>query len=161
MKTIATCIILSLVITTSALTQSKSFLTLKEKFSNGKDVYSFSTSGLFARTILWMAGEHEFNDAIKSIKNISLITVPKSAFKSEGVTVSGFKKVLREDSFEELVRVKDHGDDVTMYIKPTQNRNNRYIILVEEYDEVVVIELKGYVDPDFLLKNESLTFANP
>jgi len=56
------------------------------------------------------------------------------------------------------MRVKDHGDDVTVYIKPTQNRNSRYIILVEESDEVVVIELDGYVDPDYLLNNGSISF---
>lgn len=158
MKTITTCIILSFVITTSVSAQSRSFVTFKEKFSDREDAHSFSTNGFFARTVFWIAGEHEFNKAIESIKNISLITVPKAAFRSKRVTVSGFKKMLREDSFEELVCVKDHGDDVTVYIKPTQNRNNRYIILVEESDEVVVIELEGYVDPDYLLNNKSISF---
>jgi len=88
MKTIATCIILSFVITTSVSAQSRSFETFKEKFSDSEDAYSFSTNGFFARTVLWLAGEHEFNKAIESIKSISLVTVPKDAFRSERVTVS-------------------------------------------------------------------------
>ena len=59
------------------------------------------------------------------------------------------------DSFEELARMKDHRDGVALPIKSTQNQNNRYIIWVEESDEPVAIESKGYVDPDLLFKNES------
>ena len=109
MKSITTGIILLLAITTSSLAQSRSFQTIKEKFSGSEDVHCFSTNGFFARTILWMANEHEFNGAIKDIKSINLITVPKSAFRSEGVTVSGFKKVLQDDSFEQLARVTGSG----------------------------------------------------
>lgn len=106
-----------------------------------------------------MWGEHEFNDAIKGIRSIDLITVPKSAFGQAEVTVSGFKKVLKEDSFDELARVKDCGDDVTLYIRSTKSRNNRYIILIEQPEEVVVIELTGQIDPDFLLNSKALSFS--
>jgi len=161
MKKITTCIFFYLVIsaTIPVAAQSNSFQAFRDKFSRGEDVHHFSTNGLFARTVLWMAGEHEFNDAVTSIKSINLVTVPKSAFKQEKVTISGFKKVLKKDSFEELVRIKDNGDDVTLYIRSTESHNNRYIILIEQSDNVVVIELKGYVDPDFLLNNSSLSIS--
>lgn len=160
MNKIILCIFLSCILANSATAQSKSFQIFKEKFSGGKDVCSFSINGLFARTVLRMAGEHEFNNAIRNIRSVNLITVPKAEFQSEGVTLSGFKKILQEDSFEELVRVKDQEEEVTLYLKSTQNRDDRYIILVEESDEVIVVEFKGYVDPDFLLKNESRSFSN-
>jgi len=160
MKRTATSIILCLCIATSAWAQSNSFLTFRNKFAGKEDAFSFSTNAFFVRTILWMAGEHEFNQAVRDIKNISLATVPKSAFAEERVTVEGFRKVIKEDAFEEMIRAKDHGDDVTIFARTTQNRHNRYIILVEEANEVVVIEIKGYVDPEILLNNGYCLFSN-
>ncbi len=158
MRTITTCIIISVLLTSSALAQSNSFLKFKEKFSNADGVHCFSTNGFLAKTVLWMAGEHEYHKAIKEIQNVSLITAPKSAFRAEGVTVAGFKKVLRDDSFEELAHVRDNGDDVTIYLKTTQSKSSRYMILVEDSDNVVAIEIRGYIDPKFFINNTSLCF---
>lgn len=157
MKSILTTLFLALTISTS-FAQSDSFMNLKEKFSDQEDVFSFGTSGFFARTILWMAGEHEFTEAIKEVKSIRLITIPKTAFENESVTVNGFKKVLLKDSFEELANVKEDGDDVTIYLQSTKSKTNRYMILVEEKDEVVAIEIRGYIDPNLLVKNKELSF---
>jgi len=155
MKTITICSLLSLFVSAPAFSQSDSFLTLRDKFSPYRDVYSFSTNAFFGGALFWLAGEHEFYDAVKRIKRISVITVPKAAFDAEHVTVSGFKKVVQHDSFETLAEMKDHGDELTFYMRPTQEKNNRYMILVEESSDVVVIELLGYIDPAFLLKCES------
>jgi hypothetical protein len=158
MKKITTCFIICLVISSavSVSAQSNSFLAFGEKFSDQNDVHHFRTNGFLARSVIWMAGEHEFTRAIRSVRSIDLIVVPKSAFSREDVTVSGFKKVLKKDSFDELARVTDHGDDVTLYARSTQSRNSRYIILIEQSDEVVLIELEGNIDPDLLIKTSSL-----
>jgi hypothetical protein len=155
MKTICAGVVLSLILTTSGYSQSDSFIALKEKFAYHHDVYSFSTGAFLGGTILKLVGEHEFYDAVKSINRISVIAIPKDAFRHEDVSVSGFRKIMRKDSFQELARMKDNGDVITFYIKPTESRNNRYMILVEDSDNVVAIELTGYIDPEFLLKCES------
>jgi len=54
--------------------------------------------------------------------------------------------------------MKEDGDVITFYMKSTESKNNRYIILVEESDNIVAIELTGYIDPEFLLKCESQSF---
>jgi len=141
-----------------AFAQSDSFSLLKEKFKRQEDVVSFSTSGFFARTILLMAGEHEFTDAIKDVKKIHLITIPKAAFTEVGVSVKGFKNVLVKDSFDQLANIKDDGDDVTIYLQSTKSKDNRYVILIEEGTEVVAIEIRGYIDIAKLMENESLTY---
>ncbi|MBA4056186.1 MAG: hypothetical protein C0490_15835, partial [Marivirga sp.] len=117
MKKITTCILLYFVISSSVCAQSNSFLAFGEKFSEGEGVHHFRTNSFLARSIVWIASEAEFNGAIKSITSIDLIIVPKSAFSREQVTVAGFKKVLKKDSFEELARVENRGDDVTLYAK--------------------------------------------
>jgi len=158
MKTICAGFVLSMFLVTTGYSQSDSFMALKEKFAYHHDVYSFSTSAFLGGAILKLAGEHEFYDAVKSIKRISVITIPKDAFTHEEVSLSGFKKVMRQDSFQELARMKEDGDIITFYMKSTESKNNRYMILVEDSDSVVAIELTGYIDPEFLLNCESHSF---
>ena len=158
MKTFSAGVILSLFLVTTGFSQSDSFIALKEKFAYHQDAYSFSTSAFWGGALVWLAGEHEFYDAIKQIKQISLISVPKAAFRYEEVTVAGFKKVVRQDSFQELAHMKENGDVITFYMKSTGSKNNRYMILVEDSDNLIAIELTGYIDPEFLLKCESHSY---
>ena len=158
MKTISAGVILSLLLITACYSQSDSFLTLKEKFAYDHDVYSFSTSAFLGGALIKLAGEHEFYDAVKRVKRSSVITIPRESFRREEVSVSGFKKIMRKDSFQELARMKEDGDVITFYMKSTESMNNRYMILVEDSDNVVAIELTGYIDPEFLLKCESHSF---
>ena len=107
-----------------------------------------------------MAGEWEFKDAIEDVKQVRLITIPAEEFKSQGLSVKGFKKLLVKDSFEELASVRDHGDDVTFYLQST-GKKDRYVVLIQEPDEVVVVELKGSIDVNLLLeKNNTLSLQN-
>ena len=110
--------------------------------------------------VLGMAGEWEFKEAINDVQHVRLITIPADEFKAQGLSVSGFKKLLVKDSFEELASVRDHGDDVTFYLQTTGNKN-RYMIVVQEPDEVVVIEMRGTIDANLLLAPEkALSFQN-
>ena len=107
-----------------------------------------------------MASEWEFKDAIKDVQQVRLITIPAEEFKSQGLSVKGFKKLLVKDSFEELASVRDHGDDVTFYLQST-GKKDRYVVLIQEPDEVVVVELKGSIDVNLLMeKNNTLSLQN-
>jgi hypothetical protein len=159
-RTILSTFIVLLITSASAIAQSESFLALKDKFNREDDVHHFAVSGFFARSILWMADEHEFYHAIKDVKTIRLIVIPREAFKAQDVTVNGFKKVLKGDGFEELARVKDNGDDVTIYHQATGKKNDRYFVLVEDNNEIVGIELKGYVDAEYLMKNQNIALID-
>jgi hypothetical protein len=151
--TIATLVLLT-AFASCALAQSKSYRLLREKFSGSQNVYSIRTSGFMARTVLWMAGEREYNEAIRDVHSVRLIVIPKDAFRKQNVTLAGFKEVTKKDGFEELTHVRDHGDDVTILLQTPSRKNpdNRYLLLVEENDQVVAIEIRGYIDPDRLLK---------
>ncbi len=154
---LSTCVAL-LIASASVFAQSESYLTLKDKFVGEEDVHYFSVSGFLARTVLLMADEHEFYQAVKDVKTIRLIVIPREAFKAQDVSVKGFKKVLLSDGFEELARVKDNGDDVTIYLQSSSKKKDRYFVLVEDNDEIVGIEIKGNIDPEFLLENQPVAF---
>ena len=157
-KIILSIFIALLIASASAFAQSESFIALKDKFAGEHDVHHFAVSGVFARSILWMADEREFYNAIKEVKTIRFIVIPREAFKAQDVTVSGFKKVLMKDGFEELARVKDNGDDVTFYLQSSPKKKDRYFVIVEENDEIVAMEIRGYIDPEFILANQPVAF---
>jgi hypothetical protein len=61
-------------------------------------------------------------------------------------------KVAKDDNFEEIMKIKDHGDDVTLMIQSDGTKDdNRYLLLVDDDDEVVAMELVGYINPQFVL----------
>ncbi len=149
-----------LCLSTVAFSQSNSFETLKDKFKHGYDVHTFGVNGFFCRMVLGLAGEWEFKEAIRDIQHVRLIVIPSEEFANRGLSVNGFKKLLKKDSFEELASVRDHGDDVSIYLQ-SSGKKNRYMIVVQEPDEVVVIEMKGSIDMNLLLdKDKSLSFQN-
>lgn len=155
MKKITALLLLSLLFT-GAIAQSKSYQLLREKFQGESNVVSFSTSGFLARTALWIAGEHEYTDAIRDIRNIRLSVIPGEAFKTNNVTLKGFKNLAKKDGFEELAHVKDNGDDVTLLLQsqPKSGKSNRYLLLVDGGNEIVIMEITGYIDPTILLKHD-------
>ena len=157
MKTFIASVILTGLISTS-LAQSTSFTTFREKFIGEEDVHHFSINGFFTRMILRIATEDEFNKAVKEVKNIRLVTVPKAAFEKQKVTVDGFKHELKKDAFEELAHAKEQGKNITLYIQSTLKHDNRYMVLIDEPYVVTLVEFRGKVDPDVLLKNGPLSF---
>jgi len=158
MKTIVASLILTLIISTG-FSQSKSFLTFKEKFLGMEDVHHFSINGFFTRAILRIVTEDKMNyEGVKDIKNIRVVTVPKAAFEKQNVTVRGFRREVKKDAFEELAHATGRGEDITLYIQSTLKEGNRYMILVDHPYEVILVEFRGNVDPNVLLKNGPLSF---
>jgi hypothetical protein len=156
MKKIITSVALFLV-TTVIFAQSNSFMTFKEKFSGEDEVYCISVNGFLARTVLSIAGEHEVKHAVRHIRNVRLVTVPKAAFEAKRVSVKGFKEVLKNDDFEEMMTVSQDSEQVSVFINEASHDSNRYIFLVEDGDAVVLIEVTGYIDPEFLKNHAFLS----
>lgn len=150
MKSKLVFVLVFLLAAVSGYSQSNSFQILKNKFRDHPDVHSFSLNGWMGRMVLNLAGEYEFRDAIKDVKYMRLITVPRSAFSAQHVSVNGFKKLLKQDTYEELAFIRDRGDEISIYLREGNNNKNHYFVLIEEEREVVAIELKGYLDPKLL-----------
>lgn len=138
-----------------AMAQSKSYSILKDKFIDQPDVHSFSFSGWMGRLVLRMVDEHEFRDAIKELQHVRFIEIPKAEFAAQNLSVKGFKNILMKDSFQELAFIRDNGEEITIYLREGNNHKNHYFVLVEEEQQVVAIELKGYLDPQLLNPNNT------
>lgn len=161
MKLLTTSVVLITLLTSTAIAQSNSYQALREKFRGEKDVVALHSSGALARTILWVAGEKDFKDAISDVDDIRFIVIPKRAFRANDVSVDGFKKIAHEDSYEVLARVKDHGDDVTLMMQKSYSKKhdqNRYLLVVESSNEVVVMEIKGYIEPNLTIYRDKIAY---
>lgn len=143
-----------LTLTISSFGQSESFLTLKEKFE-GENVKSLNVGGFLLRTALWIARESDFKEEFGSVRSVRLITIPQHEFVSRKLKVSGFKKVLAKDGFDEMVSAKQNGALITVYMQDQGKRDNLYFVLVENDQDITAIEIKGLIDPKKLIESNS------
>jgi hypothetical protein len=150
--------ILALVLITASLStfaQSESFLTLKEKFSDSRNVTSISVGGFILRTALLISGEDDYRGEFGDVSNVRLINIPIEELDKRNLKISGFKKVLRNDNFEEVVSASEDGEHVTIYMQERKRNKNLYFLLIEGEDQILAIEIKGYLDPKKLLETNS------
>jgi hypothetical protein len=130
--------------------QSDSFQAFRNKFAGEEDVHSFKVSGFIVRSVLALAGEHEAREATRGISKVRLVVAPRLAFEAQRVTVDGFRRVLREDAFEELMNFREDGDKVTVYSNSASRRRDHcYMMLVEDEENIVLIEVSGYVNEGY------------
>jgi Domain of unknown function (DUF4252) len=151
--------VIAVVVFTAApsFSQSMSFEKLYDRFSGTEDVNCFSINGFLCRAGLWVAGEHEFKEAIEKVKSLRLITIPNANFTAQGLSVRGFKKVLSDDDFESLVTLREETNRIEVYLQKNSNLKNLYFFLVEDANTLTAIEIKGDIDINKLRK---LAFEN-
>jgi hypothetical protein len=127
--------------------QSQSFQTFRNKFDGEDNVHYFKASGFVVRSVLAMAGEPEAKEAVRGIHKVRLAVVPREAFEAQEVTIEGFRHVLRQDSFDELMEFREDGDRVTVFSNSPAHRSEQcYLMLVEDDEEIVLIEISGVVN---------------
>jgi hypothetical protein len=142
---------LLLIVSQVSFGQSKSFETLKEKFVGSDNVIAVSTGGLILRTALWFAGEVDWRRDLGDVRNVSVITIPQKAFEDRNLRLSGFKKYVAKDDFEEVMCTRQGSELITVYMKEYDKRSNLYLVLIENHDQVTAVELKGKLDPEKLI----------
>jgi hypothetical protein len=132
------------------IAQSQSFQTFTNKFDGEENVHYFKVSGFVVRSVLAMAGEPEAKEAVRGIHKVRLAVVPREAFEAQEVTVEGFRRVLQQDSFDEMMEFREDGDQVTVYSNSPAHRSEQYyLMLVEDEEEIVLIEISGAVNETY------------
>lgn len=152
MKTIFALVFTIVSFTTFA--QSESFLTFKESLDDAENVVSLKVDGFVLKTALWLSGDSDFKEEFGEVRSVRFIVVPMEELNKRKLKVSGFKKVLRNDHFEEMVSASEEGDRITVYMQERGNKN-LYFVLIEGEDEIAAIEIKGNLDPKNLLHSNT------
>jgi len=149
-------VLLGVLVSLTSRAQSKSYQTLHDHFHHEQDVHTFQASGFIIRLVLNLAAKDESaaHSMAKHVRHARVMVIPKEAFEKQHLSVSGFQHVLEQDSFMNLVTLREKGDVISIYHRMDDNNRNRYFVLVDGKDEVVAIEMKGYIDPELLAKND-------
>ncbi len=142
-------IIVALFCAQVALAQSRAFAILEDRFEGVPEVESIHVRGWMGRLVANIALEDDskLRQAMADIQYIRLITIPTVEFDRNDVSVNGFRRILTNDAFELLAHYREQGDQVSVYQRDEGNRRNRYFVLIEEKEQLVAIEMKGYIDP--------------
>jgi hypothetical protein len=150
--------IFALVFTIASLAtfaQSESFLTFKESLDDAENIVSLKVDGFVLKTALWLSGDSDFKEEFHNVHSVRFIVVPKEELNKRKLKVSGFKRVLRNDHFEEMVSASEDGDHITVYMQERGKNKNLYFVLIEGKDEIAAIEIKGYLHPEKLLHSNT------
>lgn len=142
-------VILTIVLTITTMAsfaQSSGINVLKQRFKGEADVHAFKVNGLLARLAIKMIDDEPFQEAVSGIRSVEFITIPKSAFNDQNVSIQGYKKFLLENRFESLMDVRDNGEHISVLLAP-DSKHERYLIIVDEGSEVIVFEMKGHINP--------------
>jgi hypothetical protein len=157
MKALVTILFIS--ISSLTFAQSKSYATLKAKFSGAEDVSSVKVGGLVLKTILWMAGESDWADDFGSVKSVRVINIPQREFRERNLSANGFRKVLTNDDFEEVASTYDNGERLTIFMRDYEKSNDLYFLLVENDKDVVGIEIKGKLNPQQIIEDHQKKYT--
>lgn len=128
--------------------QSESYRALRRKFSDSPEVKSYKLNALVMKILVSVVSreDDEIARALKDVKHVRVMTIPKEEFILRDLSVNGFKSYLAKDHYELMTDIRNHGDKATFYHR-VEGHRNRYFAIIEESDEVVAIEMKGHIDP--------------
>lgn len=139
--------------------QSQSYRMLRDQFEDSPEVKSYRLSGLMCKIIVNIVEDDDerLAAALKEVRKVRLMTIPKREFDAHQVTVKGFKARLPKDNFELLADFDKGGESVAFYHRVEKKNKNRYFVIIDEGDKVIAIEMKGYIDPVILSDETTFT----
>jgi len=138
--------------------QSNSYRMLRNQFEDSPEVKSYKLSGFLCKIIVKIVedDDEKLARALKEVRHVRVMTIPKEEFSAQKVTVSGFKSRLPKDNFEVMADIKDGDGSVAVFHRQEKKNKNRYFVIIEDSNEVLAIEMKGYIDPT-ILSEDSVT----
>jgi hypothetical protein len=139
--------------------QSNSYKMLRSEFSDDPDVKSYHLRGWMIRLVAQIVEDDDarLSASLREVKRVRLITIPKEQFAKEDVTVSGFKSKLPGDHFELMGDFRDGEGSVAFFHRPEKRGKNCYFVIIDQDDEVIAIEMKGYIDPAIMVDRDRFT----
>jgi hypothetical protein len=139
--------------------QSQSYRMLRDQFEDSPEVKSYRLSGLMCKIIVNIVEDDDerLTAALKEVKKVRLMTIPKQEFAAHQVTVNGFKSRLEKDNFELLADFNKGDESIAFYHRVEKKNKNRYSVIIDEGDKVLAIEMKGYIDPLILSDDNTFT----
>ncbi len=122
--------------------QSNSVKSFYDKYTNDVKVTDYTIQGWMLKLATEYADDEEAGNVLEKITQLRILLM------EDGNPISSheyndFMKTLRQDDFEELLKVKDKDCDVDFFIREDGEMISDLLMLVHEKDGFVLISLEG------------------
>jgi len=153
MKKLATMIFAIVVVSASAIAQSKTVEEFHNKYKNDRDAKVVSLSGglfeLLSSIASWDEEDEEAQAIARiaeNIKSMDILSIPlyKSGFSSEDI--DKMRADLGKENYEELMTVRDGNDKVYFMTQGDKNTIKNMLILIKEENEFALLNVNGSLE---------------
>ena len=121
--------------------QSETMQKWAKKYENAFVLFFYQST----LNMLNMEDSEEFNDIIKDIDKLKLITIDKSEYEFSADDYKELVKDYKSDSFEELMSMRQDNSKINAYIKEKDGITKGIAVLINSDSTMTIIDLKGSV----------------
>ncbi|MDH5366962.1 MAG: DUF4252 domain-containing protein [Cyclobacteriaceae bacterium] len=121
--------------------QSETIQKWHKKYDNAFVMFFYHST----LNMLNMQNNEEFQDIIKDIDKMKLITIDK---KEDSFTTENYKELVsdyKSDKFEELMSMRQESSKINAYIKEIDGITKGIAVLINSDSSMTIIDLKGSV----------------
>lgn len=117
---------------------------LFDKYSDAKGVSSvYISKAMLGMAAGLKAGKSDIGKIASRLDHLQILTFERPSMirtvRKEAV------EAFRKEGFEQIMQVKDDGDNVTIYMKTHKNKKNEFVLFNVGDDELEIINVLGNV----------------
>lgn len=117
---------------------------LFNKYSDAKGVTSvYISKAMLSLAGNFKAGKSDISKIASRLDHLQILTFERPSMirtvRKEAV------EAFRKEGFEQIMQVKDDGDNVTIYLKTHKNKKNEFVLFNVGEDELEIINVLGNV----------------
>ncbi len=137
--------------------QSNSLLNLLDKIEDSEGVTSVLVTKkmfeLFSKTTDVKVEGESLNDVISGLQELKIFEISQSkAAKLPALNFSNLTSTLKKDGYEVLLKIKDKGDNVEIYILEKSGMVKHLFLVAEDDEDMQLISLLGDIDLEKISK---------
>jgi len=145
MKKISFIIVILSIFSTTIFAQNNAIDKLFESYADNEDFTSVYISGKMFSTIAKSNSDEETGDILSNLKGLNILTTETNTMSFYKVA----KDKLYNNGYDELMRVKDKGSNVLFFVRESNGKSAKeLILLVGKNDKAVLMSFSGKIDLD-------------
>jgi hypothetical protein len=134
--------LLLMVCTQFVSAQSKSISHFRADHPENSNMFFYSSTLKMLNT----ENAPEFADLIKDIEEIRILNYDKEKQQLSSEYVSGLKKALAGEEYNNLMMMNEKGNAINLYSKEKHGKTVGFVALVEDKSSLTLIDLVGSID---------------
>ena len=143
--------------TMSVNAQSEKLLNLLNKIEDGEGVTSVLVTKkmfeLFSKTTNVEVEGESLNSVISGLKELKVFDIDKKeAAKIPSLNFNSMSDILKKEGYEVLLKIKDKGDDVEIYILENNDIVKHLFLISQDDKNMQLISLLGNIDLEKISK---------